>query len=73
MADKEKEKITCVKCFYQADEKDKYCIKCGTPLVNRCTKDDSPNHKGCGAKNRPEAAYCSKCGSPTLFGEMDLI
>lgn len=67
------EQRTCPKCFHVADEKDSYCIKCGSPLINRCTKGASPNHKGCEAENRAEAAFCAKCGSPTVFGEMGLV
>lgn len=72
MGDNKEKPKTCVKCFHVAEEKDKYCVRCGTPLVNLCTKEDSPNHKGCQAKNRPDAAFCAKCGSPTVYGEMGL-
>lgn len=34
---KEEETRTCVRCFYEANGKDKYCKICGAPLINRCS------------------------------------
>ncbi|MFD1737316.1 hypothetical protein ACFSCX_12200 [Bacillus salitolerans] len=70
----EKEKIKCVRCSHVADDKDKYCIKCGAPLMNYCadTKRGKSKHH-CGANNKRDAHYCSKCGHETIFKQRGLI
>lgn len=63
----------CVRCGRVPEKDDKFCIACGAPLINRCTKKKTPLHKGCGKINRPEAAFCSECGAPTVFKEWKLL
>lgn len=63
----------CIRCGRVPDKDDKYCISCGAPVINRCTKKKTPLHKGCSKINRPDAAYCSECGSPTTFKEWGLL
>lgn len=69
----EQEEIRCVRCNHVAAENEEYCIRCGAPLINRCT--DSPGllSKGCGKKNSTEASYCAHCGSPTTFHKEGLV
>lgn len=57
----------CIRCGSIPEEKDKYCIHCGAPLVNKCTRPKSPLHAGCSKVNRRDAAFCSGCGHPTTF------
>jgi RNA polymerase subunit RPABC4/transcription elongation factor Spt4 len=63
----------CVRCRYMPEEKDKYCIRCGAPLINRCTDQKGLVHKGCNKVNRVDAAYCADCGSPTTFNLAGLV
>ncbi|MEW9698883.1 zinc ribbon domain-containing protein [Paenibacillus sp. SI8] len=69
----EEELQTCVRCGFVADKEEKYCIKCGAPLKNRCTKKKTPLHGGCGKINKRDAKYCSDCGTETLFSDMGLL
>ncbi len=70
---KVKEEVYCLRCYQRADEKDKYCVKCGSPLVNRCTEEKTLLSKGCNKVNRKDAAYCSSCGAPTVFNLAGLV
>ncbi|MCC3373107.1 hypothetical protein [Cohnella sp. REN36] len=63
----------CVRCAKLPGEKDKYCTGCGAPLVNRCFDEHGPLKKGCNAVNDRDAAYCAKCGEPTLFNLFGLL
>ena len=72
MADEEKT-ITCTRCGYEANEKEKHCVLCGAPLHNKCMDEPGKLHKGCGKKNDPHAAFCSVCGHPTLFHHHGLV
>ncbi|HHY74779.1 MAG TPA: hypothetical protein GX497_16445 [Bacillus bacterium] len=70
----EEEKVTCVRCYQVAGDKDQYCVKCGAPLVNRCSDLKTAKGKhGCGHVNRPEALYCAKCGTETIFKQQGLL
>lgn len=69
----EKEKKSCIRCFYVAEEKDQYCIRCGAPLINRCSDLKTKGKHGCGHTNRSDAAYCAKCGCETIFKKQGLI
>lgn len=71
--DKKKEDVYCMRCYHKAEEKDKYCVLCGAPLINRCTEDKTLLSKGCNKVNRKEAAYCSACGAPTTFNLAGLV
>lgn len=62
-----KEEIRCVRCHSIAEEKDRFCVRCGAPLFNRCSNGKTLLSKGCNKVNRREAAYCSSCGAPTVF------
>jgi rRNA maturation endonuclease Nob1 len=73
MAEKKEELEPCIRCGAMPEKDDKYCIRCGAPLINRCTKKKSPLHKGCSKINRRDAAFCAACGSPTVFREAGLI
>ncbi|GFZ90368.1 hypothetical protein GCM10008018_40810 [Paenibacillus marchantiophytorum] len=69
----EKELQTCVRCHYVADKEERYCIRCGAPLKNKCTKEKSLLHKGCSKVNKADAKFCSDCGTATIFSELGLI
>lgn len=70
----DKEKIKkCSKCHHIAEEKDQYCIKCGSPINNRCGDIGGKYHKGCSFINKEDAAYCAKCGYPTVFNQHGLV
>jgi len=69
-----KEEVICVRCSHVAEEKDQFCVKCGAPLVNRCSDSKTRRGKhGCGQINRPEALYCAKCGTETIFKQHGLL
>ncbi|MDF2721247.1 MAG: hypothetical protein K0Q59_922 [Paenibacillus sp.] len=72
MAD-DKEQDPCIRCGYQPEKTDKHCVRCGTPLVNRCSRKKSPLHKGCKKVNRRDAAFCADCGEPTDYGILGLL
>lgn len=57
----------CVRCGRLPAEKDKYCTDCGTPLKNTCCDEPGILGKGCSFVNPPNAAYCAKCGEPTIY------
>lgn len=63
----------CVRCGHQPDEKDKYCIRCGAPLKNKCTNDGGLLGDPCNTTNPPHAAFCARCGAPTLFKKEGLL
>ncbi|MCD1257325.1 hypothetical protein B5M42_000560 [Paenibacillus athensensis] len=73
MSDKKKEKLVCVRCGFVTDDSDNYCIDCGAPLKNKCTKKASPLHGGCSKLNKPEAKYCAACGEKTTFHVWGLL
>ncbi|MEC0228323.1 double zinc ribbon domain-containing protein [Paenibacillus alba] len=64
---------TCFRCQYVADKDDKYCIRCGAPLKNKCTKEKSLLHKGCSKVNKADAKFCSDCGTETTFSQWGLF
>lgn len=72
-AEKKKEEVRCVRCNQKAEEKDQYCVICGSPLINRCSEEKTLLSKGCNKINRKEAAYCSACGAPTTFNLSGLV
>jgi RNA polymerase subunit RPABC4/transcription elongation factor Spt4 len=67
------EPIICVKCGHVAEEKEEYCTKCGSPLINRCSDRKGLIDKGCSKVNKPDAAFCAKCGLPTVFNKQGLV
>jgi ribosomal protein L37E len=73
MADKTQEQHSCVRCGQMASIKEKYCTYCGAPFSNRCTYDGGPLGEPCTKVNRPDAAFCSECGSQTTFAREGLI
>lgn len=73
VASKSEEQLMCVRCQHVADKNEKYCIRCGAPLVNRCSDEKGLLGKGCTKINRQDAAYCSQCGEPTFFHKAGLI
>lgn len=68
-----KEEVRCVRCLHLAEEKDRFCVRCGAPLINRCSNEKTLLSKGCSKVNRKDAAYCSSCGAPTIFYLAGLI
>ncbi|MFC7391754.1 hypothetical protein [Scopulibacillus cellulosilyticus] len=64
---------SCVRCGNVCNAKDRYCIKCGAPLVNRCSDEPGLVSKGCRYVNDPEAAYCARCGEETLFSKHGIV
>lgn len=70
----------CLRCQTPTPENrevdDIYCEKCASPLVNRCTNEshDSFSNDGhCGITLKPEAVYCKKCATISLFASKGLI
>ncbi|CAM3830463.1 zinc ribbon domain-containing protein [Cohnella lubricantis] len=63
----------CIRCGRMPDENDKYCIDCGVPVHNRCSDEPGILKKGCSFVNPPTAAYCAKCGEPTVYQLHGLI
>lgn len=57
----------CIRCGKLPGENDKHCTDCGAPVQNRCFDEPGPLKKGCRHVNARSAAYCAKCGEPTLF------
>ncbi|GAA4828909.1 hypothetical protein GCM10023310_02310 [Paenibacillus vulneris] len=68
-----KKPVTCLRCSKTANENDKFCIDCGAPLQNRCSDEPGLLKKGCSYLNVQNAAFCAKCGEPTLFQLHGLI
>jgi RNA polymerase subunit RPABC4/transcription elongation factor Spt4 len=73
MAADKNELQTCVRCKYVAVKEDRFCIRCGAPLKNKCTKEKSLMHKGCYKVNKADAKYCADCGTETTFSQWGLI
>lgn len=63
----------CLRCGKLPKENDRYCMDCGAPLQNRCFDEPGILGKGCRFVNSRTAAYCAKCGEPTLFNLHGLI
>ena len=58
----------CIRCGNsEFSEGASFCKKCGAPLTNYCID----NH--CDAINVPDAVYCERCGSRTVFAERGLL
>jgi len=70
---KKPERHPCIRCLRMPDENDLYCADCGAPVLNRCSDEPGILKKGCTFVNPPSAAYCVKCGEPTLFQIHGLI
>lgn len=70
---KEDETRTCVRCFNVTNGKDKYCKKCGAPLINRCSDEGGRIDKGCSHVNDSDAAFCARCGCQTTFRKQGLV
>lgn len=64
---------TCVSCGFIAADEDVYCIRCGSPLINKCSDEKGLLDKGCSFVNKSDASYCAKCGSPTTFNKLGLL
>lgn len=62
-----KQQEPCTRCNKIPNENDKYCTDCGAPLQNRCSDEPGLLKKGCSFLNKQDAAYCAKCGEPTMF------
>jgi DNA-directed RNA polymerase subunit RPC12/RpoP len=45
-----------------------YCKYCGSPIFNYCS-----NEQSCGVELDDDAAYCTKCGSRSIFLNSDLV
>jgi hypothetical protein len=73
MSQKKELRDPCVRCFLIPDEKDEFCRQCGAPLRNRCSDEKGLRKKGCGFINKPDAAFCVKCGEPTIFNRKGLV
>lgn len=67
MAEKTEPPAPCIRCAKLPKDGDRYCTDCGAPLKNRCFDEPGLLKKGCTNVNSPTAAYCAKCGGPTLF------
>lgn len=72
--------VQCLRCNTPTpddrEEDDIYCQECASPLVNKCTKDDTQgygNYEPCGITLKPESVYCKKCASISLFADKGLL
>ncbi len=73
--------VQCLRCDTPTPEDreqdDIYCQECASPLVNKCTNDNTQhfgNHDdSCGITLDPEAVYCKKCATISLFASKELI
>jgi len=72
--------VQCLRCEAitpdEREENDIFCQKCAAPLVNRCTNDDNQaygNNDPCGITLEPEAVFCKKCATISLFASKGLI
>jgi hypothetical protein len=63
----------CARCSKLPHENDVHCTDCGAPLQNRCSDEHGLLKKGCSYVNPRTAAYCGKCGEPTVFQLHGLI
>lgn len=48
-------------------------MRCGTPLANTCTFKGGLLGETCKKENEHRAAYCTVCGSPTLYQKAGLL
>ncbi|WP_248924620.1 hypothetical protein [Paenibacillus hamazuiensis] len=67
-----KEYRQCIRCQQMNEQTDQFCIRCGSPLINRCSDEKGLLSKGCFKENPPEAAFCRFCGQPTIFNQAGL-
>jgi|GEM_PF-1261829 len=63
----------CIRCGRVPGEKDRHCTACGAPVQNRCCDEPGLFKKGCSHVNEPNAAFCARCGEPTLYQLHGLI
>jgi hypothetical protein len=63
----------CIRCGRISEEKHKYCIRCGAPLVNRCTNDGGLLGEPCNKINKQNAVFCMECGTYTTFYKAGLL
>ena len=68
-----KELPVCIRCHRTGGEKDRFCISCGAPLINRCSDEPGLVSKGCRHVNLPDASYCARCGEETTFKKAGLL
>jgi adenylate cyclase len=47
--------MLCSVCKHENDAEDRYCAECGSPLTAKCGS--------CGADLKPDAKFCTKCGT----------
>ncbi|WP_342557319.1 hypothetical protein [Lysinibacillus sp. FSL P4-0201] len=77
----------CLRCNHEITDLTEdhiYCTRCGSPIRNECTGtlsfiediNELPEHDFEGEDEfvlEPDAAYCPKCASPSLFNQEQLI
>jgi len=49
--------MKCDACQYKNDDDDQFCAECGAPLIAHCSN--------CEALLKPNAKFCTKCGTTT--------
>lgn len=54
-----KNKLKCVNCGAEVDEKQKFCPECGTKIGEFC--------KNCGARLSKNQKFCPECGASQIF------
>ncbi|WP_123041063.1 hypothetical protein [Cohnella candidum] len=70
---KKPELYPCIRCLRMPQENERFCADCGTPVQNRCSDEPGILRRGCRFVNPPTAAYCVKCGEPTVYQRNGLI
>ncbi|WP_274363483.1 hypothetical protein [Paenibacillus thermotolerans] len=73
MADANEKGNPCLRCGYEPDKKDQYCVACGAPVVNRCMDEGGLLNEPCNNVCGPNAAFCPKCGCKTAFNKAGLV
>jgi len=52
--------VTCTACGHANPERAKFCLECGTPVLQRCA--------GCATELPPGAKFCLECGAAVATG-----
>lgn len=67
------EQVTCIRCATASNKKNRYCLHCGAPLMNKCMNQGELLGEACGRVNPKDAVFCTKCGHYTAFHKAGLL